>query len=413
MSGGLFRQQAVMAGSVSRFGSAIFYQPPTLGIFCLGVVTVFLLLLLYGFFAEINDTVQARGFLAPEHGEVKLYPGRSGVVSQLNVKNGSMVEVGDVLAVFSEISSGHDGSSTANIMAGFLDQQISLIERRIELTNDRALIAGVQLAERSNALAAELLLVQAEFHLLSQRLLLGEQDYSANNILFERGVVSERERNQSAANWFSLQQQGNNAEQNISARSMMSKDAHRQQELQKLTIEEELLALKLSLAQLQSQRHELLSRGEFTLTATRKGKVDNLIHAPGEFIDARTPLVTLLPVDYQLEARIYLPSRAIGKIQTEHTIILSFDAFPTEKYGRFQATVQSISETAMDPREYLFPVDLREPVYLVRALPEKVGEHISESGIRPGLQFSADIVTSRQSLLQRLLRPMLNLGNPI
>jgi membrane fusion protein len=412
MSGGLFRQQAVMAGSVSRFGSAMFYQPPTLKIFCLGVVTVFLLLLLYGFFAEINDTVRARGFLAPEHGEVKLYPGRSGVVSQLNVKNGSMVEVGDVLAVFSEISSGHDGTSTANIMAGFLDQQISLIERRIELTNERALIAGVQLADRRKALDAELLLVQAEFHLLSQRLWLGEQDYSANNILFERGVVSERERNQSAANWFSLQQQGNNVEQNISARSMMSKDAHRQHELQKLTVEEELLALKLSLAQLQSQRHELLSRGEFTLTATRKGKVYNLIHAPGEFIDARTPLVTLLPVDYQLEARIYLPSRAIGKIQTDQTIILSFDAFPTEKYGRFQATVQSISETAMDPREYMFPVDLREPVYLVRALPEKVGEHIFESGIRPGLQFSADIVTSRQNLLQRLLTPMLNLGNP-
>lgn len=95
-----------------------------------------------------------RGFLAPELGEVKLYPGRSDVVSQLNVKNGSMVEVGDVLAVFSEISIGHDGTSTANIMSGFLDQQISLLERRIALANDRALIAGVQLADRSKALKA-------------------------------------------------------------------------------------------------------------------------------------------------------------------------------------------------------------------------------------------------------------------
>jgi membrane fusion protein len=413
MKGGLFRQQAVMARSVSRFGSAMFYQPPTLRIFCLGTVTVFVLLLMYSFFAEINDTVRVRGFLAPEHGEVKLYPGRSGVVSQLNVKNGSMVEVGDVLAVFSEISSGHDGSSTAKIMAGFLDQQISLLEHRIELANDRALIAGAQLADRSKALKAELLLVQAEFHLLSQRLVFGEQDYNANNVLFERGVISERERNQTAANWYSLQQLGNNAEQNITARSMMLEDAHRQYELQKMTAKEELLALKLTLAQLQSQHHELLSRGDYTLTATRAGRVYNLIHAPGEFIDARTPLVTLLPVDYQLEARIYLPSRAIGKIQPEQTIILSFDAFPTEKYGRFQATVQSISETAMDPREYMFPVDLREPVYLVRALPEKLGEHFSESGIRAGLQFSADIVTSRQSLLQRLLTPMLNLGNSI
>lgn len=158
-----------------------------------------------------------------------------------------------------------------------------------------------------------MLLVQAEFHLLSQRLVFGEQDYNANNVLFERGVISERERNQTAANWSSLQQLGNNAEQNITARSMMLEDAHRQYELQKMTAKEELLALKLTLVQLQSQHHELLSRGDYTLTATRAGRVYNLIHAPGEFIDARPPLVTLLPVDYQLEARIYLPSRAIGK----------------------------------------------------------------------------------------------------
>ena len=94
--------------------------------------------------------------------------------------------------------------------------------------------------------------------------------------------------------------------------------------------------------------------------------------------------------------------------------MLAYDAYPVRTFGAFPATVTFIADTVMDPREVALPHELREPVYLVRArLGAKAIEDTTLERLRPGMQFSAQIVTARQTLLQRVLAPLRSLGRKL
>ena len=136
-----------------------------------------------------------------------------------------------------------------------------------------------------------------------------------------------------------------------------------------------------------------------------------MVSRTGDIIDTSKPLLTLLESDSKLEAWLYLPSRALANVQAGTEIMISYDAYPYQTYGSFPARILSVADSAMDPREFLIPVDVREPVYLVKA-------QISDQGLadgpanrfRPGMQFTADIVTAEQTVLKKLISPLRGLG---
>jgi len=69
----------------------------------------------------------------------------------------------------------------------------------------------------------------------------------------------------------------------------------------------------------------------------------------------------------------------------------------------------------LDPREHLIPLELNEPVYLARArlMQQTVGEPGSGAQLRSGMQFTADIVTGRETILQRVMSPLSGLGRKL
>ena len=86
---------------------------------------------------------------------------------------------------------------------------------------------------------------------------------------------------------------------------------------------------------------------------------------------------------------------------------MSYDAFPFQLYGTHSAEVARISGTVIDPREHLIPLEVNEPVYLVRASTGSVIEHAgSLYQLQPGMQFTADVVTGEETLMQRITRPL-------
>ena len=108
-----------------------------------------------------------------------------------------------------------------------------------------------------------------------------------------------------------------------------------------------------------------------------------------------------------MQALLYVPSRALGELRRAQQVLLAYDAYPATVYGYFPARIERIAETVVDPREHIFPLDVQEPIYLVRATPELFSApHQGQLSFRSGMQFSAYVVIGRQSLLQRLLSPL-------
>lgn len=70
----------------------------------------------------------------------------------------------------------------------------------------------------------------------------------------------------------------------------------------------------------------------------------------GSVVDAAAPMLKLVPDD-ALEAKVFIPSKAIGFLRPGQPADLSLDTFPAADYGHLKAIVQRIGSDALSPDE--------------------------------------------------------------
>lgn len=403
----LFRREVLTARQASRFGHAVFYQPPTLRWMVFFLIVIFLSFLVFAATAALKQTARVRGYLTATGGEVKVYGGKPGVLSEVFVADGDVVQAGDILASLTDPQYDHQGRAKAELALQQIDVQLQQLARRQEVVVSRFEAQDGQLRQQLLGMQNTLQLLRDEQQIRRQRVELSGHDLDASSRLRASDTISEREYRQTAAALLQQQQLAKTGELAITRHLQAMADIRQQLQVLPLQAQEERLVLDSTVSQLLARRHELRSQLSFTITATRDGTISNLVARRGDIIDTSRPLLTLLHTDSELEAWLYLPSRALADITAGSQVMISYDAYPHQTYGSFPAQVFSVADSAMDPREFLFPVDIREPVYLVRA-------QISDQGLgpgpanrfRPGMQFTADIVTAEQTVLEKLITPM-------
>lgn len=96
------------------------------------------------------------------------------------------------------------------------------------------------------------------------------------------------------------------------------------------------------------QARQQIQYGE--LRATTAGVVFDLNVGRGSVVEATKPMLKLVPGD-ALEAKVYVPSKAIGFLAAGQPAELSLDTFPAHDYGYVQASVLRIGSDALTPEE--------------------------------------------------------------
>lgn len=411
MGDALFRPEVMAARQGAQFGRAIFYQPLSVRLMVFFLLVVVVSFLLFAANAELKQTERVRGYLTSTGGEVKVYGRRVGVLTELFVGDGDAVKAGDILAALSDPQHDQHGREQAALTLQQIDFQLGQLARRKEVVASRFDAQIIQVRQQLRGIENALQLLRSEQQIRNHRVELSGHDLQASNKLRASNTISEREHRQTASSLYLLQQQAKAGELAIARQRQAMAEARQQLEVLPLQAQEELLVLDAAMSQLHARRHDAQSQLRFTIAATRDGIVSNVIARKGDIIDTSEPLLTLLHPDSVLEAWLYLPSSALANIDAGSEIMISYDAYPYQTYGSFPAQIFSVADSAMDPREFLFPVDIREPVYLVRAHIRDQGlAHSSTNRFRPGMQFTADIVTGEQSVMERLLAPMSGLG---
>lgn len=406
----LFRPEAVNSSLSTLFGERVFFQPLSLR-FMLGfLASVFTATLLFAALVPVNQTERVRGYVTPAKGEVKVYSARSGVLAAVHVEEGQPVRQGDVLATLFESGFNEHGVQASASLQHYVEEQIAQMTDRIHLLKERNQQVRVQLEARARTLSTESQLLWDEAAMAEKRLELATQEYQASLELYERGAISQHEHNQSQAARHVVQQQVSSSRLAAASRTAAWKEAERQLTLQPLTEAQEELELQTSLSQLRQRREELRLQGHFTIAAPIDGVVGQLTGVPGEPLDSRAPFAVLMPEEQGLEARLYLPSRTMAEIAVGQRVLLAYDAYPYQRYGMFEAVLESLAPVPLDPREHLLPFELYEPVYLAKArLLEQtiIADGVEQSyPLRSGLLLSAEIVTGRQTLMQKALSPL-------
>lgn len=167
-----------------------------------------------------------------------------------------------------------------------------------------------------------------------------------------------------------------------------------------------------------AQRHRLRQEldkqqhrsGLLELRAPQAGVVKDLAtHTPGTVVAPGTILLTLVPRDEPLLAEVWISNADAGFVQPAQKTRVKLAAYPFQKYGMLEGSVQHISADAQDKaNDGTGAKPFQEAAY--RALIHFDKGFLESRGTRlalvPGMLVSAEIHLGRRSVLEYLLSPI-------
>lgn len=138
------------------------------------------------------------------------------------------------------------------------------------------------------------------------------------------------------------------------------------------------------------------------IRAPARGIVQVLnIHTVGGVVDPGETIVEIVPINDELIAEVRLSPRDIGHISPGQAAKVKFTTFDFARHGAVDGTLKSVSATTLfdeDGQSYYRGIVTLNQNY--------VGKDPTRRPIAPGMTLSAEILTQDRSLLTYLLKPI-------
>ncbi|UCD67428.1 MAG: HlyD family type I secretion periplasmic adaptor subunit [Betaproteobacteria bacterium] len=156
----------------------------------------------------------------------------------------------------------------------------------------------------------------------------------------------------------------------------------------------------------QSHRHRLLE-----LRSPDEGIVKELAtHTAGAVVQPGTVLFTIVPQKEPLRAEVWVSNGDVGFVHEGQTVKVKVAAFPFQKYGMIDGKVAHLSADASDLSRTGAQSAAPRESSRYKALVELVGQVIERDGVvhalSPGMQVNAEIKLGERTVLDYILSPV-------
>ena len=126
-----------------------------------------------------------------------------------------------------------------------------------------------------------------------------------------------------------------------------------------------LADIKNNISDLTQRIIEITNRKFYSIRAPVTGRITTVQITEGQTINTRLPLLAILPEGTKFQADLFLPTRAIGFVESGQSVLLRYSAFPHQHYGLQQGQIKRVSQAILAPTEIPEPMIFKEPVYRV------------------------------------------------
>jgi membrane fusion protein len=409
----LFRQEALDFQQQHRqWGDVVLIQPLSTKLtswFLVGCVGLIVALL---FFTEYASKETAAGYLTPSSGTARIFASEPGTITAVHVDDGSVVSAGQSLFTVTTRRFTSELGSVEAAVEESLARQRDRLQLRIAAQEELSRHEAARLADLLDGLSAEIRHVEQQIGFQEQRVALFEADFASAGQLVASGVLTEAEhRRREEAH---LQQQQNKSELERRAAELRRDLAAARHALDQLpfTLDEQLQVHWKELSLVEQQIAQNQGRHGYTVVAPIDGRITTLQATVGRTADPRHLQMEIVDEHDRMQARLFVPTRAIGFLEIGQQVRLLYDAFPYQSYGVYGGRIASVSRTIVNQGEVSVPVALTEPSYVVtvdldRPDVEAYGKSIP---LQPDMLLTADIVLGKRSLIDWLLDPLRRSG---
>ena len=386
-------------------------QPPSFWLwsgFAGVAVLLIVLMLVLGTYSRRENVA---GFVRPDKGLIKVFAPQSGLLDTLHVEEGERIEAGALLFT---VSTGRSGAAPEDVDALIVEELAAAREalkaRRVERSELDSLEQG-RLRERFSRLALEIDELERLVDIQAGRFDASDRQVARLAELGAGGFVSEADLIIARDGRANIELDLLEASRRLAEKRGELLDAGKLIEQLPLRSSLDLAEIDQQLSTIDQRILETGGRRSYTLRAPSAGRVTALQVTAGQRVREERPLLTILPDDTRFRADLFVPTRAIGFIESGQSVLLRYGAFPYQQFGLYEGTVDKVAETVLLPAELDVPVPVDEPVYRVsvRLDRQTVSAYGREFDLRAGMLLEASILLEGRSLGEWLLAPIYSL----
>jgi membrane fusion protein len=405
----IFRAEA-LEGLRTRYGKPV----PLFGITSWAIVTFMVAVLvcvaLFLIFSRFAREETVSGQLQPASGSADILATRPGRIVAVYVREGQHVTKGQPLMRISV-------DQTLDSRGGSLGERV-LAANQLQTSELQTALAALQSANdaRRREMASRIAGARAQIaHLITslelarERQRLEQENLDGLRTLEARGFAPAIKVREKQAQVLGLRQAAAETERQI---SQIRADITAMEATQAQAIadnQQSAARVRSEQAALAERKAQADAASGFELLAPYDGQVVTMRSTVGKTVDPTMALATILPSDAELEAVLWVPSRAIGFVKPGDEVRLMFDPFPFERFGTGRGKVLAVSSTPVAPGEAAMQAsEEKEALYRVRVslAAQSIKAYGKTWGLVPGSRLQADLILERQSLLDWLLNPV-------
>jgi len=404
----LFREQAIKSLSKKRPGPPICLMPRPWVWLSSVTILLFVSTVIFVVNAEYAREESVRGWLVSKQGVVRVMSRTSAVIDSVVREPGDHVEESEALIYLSADSILADGSSQSEEVLAQLRKEVLEIDRQLELSAKQQQLERLTLTEQLDDFDREVTLLASRLDAQRQRVEEKSDKLRRLKIAAADGAVTQWDLIEEKEELSVLSQGSSRLAQDIATQQREREQLKSYQESLPVRTGIQQSALRARRLQLEQQVAAQESRRLSVLQSPISGTVASIeVHA-GYSVSAQQILMTILPVDAELVAEVFVPSRAAGFIQPGQRVRIAYDAYPEQKFGTFEGRIERVSEYVLLPGEIPQTFSIREATYKVQIAIEDVPltTRLGSAGLRPGMLLAASIVLEKRNLIDWLLEPL-------
>lgn len=354
----------------------------------------------WAYFSNVEEVTRGQGSVIPSSREQVIQSLDPGVLSELAVKEGDLVEPGQVLVRM----------DTARSSAVYREARNKVDALRATAARLRSEAYGVSLSfdkgtppelvkRETAAFHSRTRAVRESIQGLSESKKLLDREIAITEPMAAKGVVSEVE-------ILRMKRQSNELQMQMTERrNKFQSDANT-----------ELVRLEAELAQSEESmiaRADPVTRSE--IKAPLRGVVKNIrINTVGGVIGAGQEIMELVPVEGPLLVEAYIRPQDVAFIKPNDEALVKLTAYDYSLYGGLNGVVTHISPDTLQDNRRPSELKLNAEESYYRVIVETKGNHLTDKNgkflpIIPGMIASVDIKTGEKTVFQYLIKPITRL----